>query len=164
MTKGKKKKYAGSFVGFMGAVWFFGTREGHEHRWLRGMRDEEKRKSGREREWEGTRERGIITTITLPPWDRFREEKGEEEDGEKEEDGRNGLVVANEEEEGGKPRYAHRGHLALYPWPGAMISAAFCFVDYEREFYALRIILAAPRQKERDESSNRNALHRKALS
>lgn len=93
-----------------------------------------------------------------------RRKRRREEDGEKEEDGRNGLVVANEEEEGGKPRYAHRGHLALYPWPGAMISAAFCFVDYEREFYALRIILAAPRQKERDESGNRNALHRKALS
>lgn len=76
------------------------------------MRDEEKaRRWEREREQEGTRERGIITTITLPPWDRFREEeKGEEKDGEEdnddeeeeedeedeEEDGRNGLVVANE--------------------------------------------------------------------
>lgn len=50
MTEGKKKNYAGSFVGFMGAVRFFGTREGHEHRWLREVRDEEKRRSGRERE------------------------------------------------------------------------------------------------------------------
>jgi len=61
-----------------------------------------KQESGREREREGMREteRDIITTITLPPWDRFREEeKGKEEDGEEEEgkeDGRNGLVVANE--------------------------------------------------------------------
>lgn len=46
--------------------------------------------------------------------------------------------------------------LALYPWPGAMISVAFCFVNYEREFYALRIILTAPRQEERNENSNRN--------
>lgn len=52
------------------------------------MRDKEKaRRWEREREQEGTRERGIITTITLPPWDRFREEeKGEEKDGEEEED------------------------------------------------------------------------------
>lgn len=63
-----------------------------------------KRENRRECEREETRERGIITTITLPPWDRFREEeKGEEEDGEEEEeeedeeeDGRNGLLVANE--------------------------------------------------------------------
>lgn len=64
----------------------------------------------REREREGTRERSIITTITLPPWDRFREEeKGEEgkqegegEEEEKEvaviEDGRNVLMTVNEEE------------------------------------------------------------------
>lgn len=102
-----------------------------------------KRESGRAREREGTRERGIITTITLPPWDRFREEeKGEEEDGEEdeeedeedeveeeeegaEEDGRNGLVVADEGEAGGsgKPSCAHRGHLVLYLWPSAMISS-----------------------------------------
>lgn len=120
-----------------------------------------KRENGRECKREGTRERGIITTITLPPWDRFREEeKGEEEDEdekeeeEEDEDGRNDLVVANERHRTagkprGKPRCAHREHLILYLRPSAMIFAAFCFIDYEK-FYMVRTILIVSKQKRRN--------------
>lgn len=87
MTEGKKRKDASDYssAGLRAPVRFFEIREGHEtHRWLREER--EMRKKERGAEYASKRERGIITTITLPPWDRSREEEkgkqNEKEDGE----------------------------------------------------------------------------------
>lgn len=115
----------------------------------RGARDEEKareRAGGRASE----RERGIITTITLPPWDRFREEeKGEEEDAEKKTKKKTKKTRRRKKKKKKKrraqkktvemvwrSRTAGRGSgkpssvpivaiLVLYLWPGAMISEPF---------------------------------------
>lgn len=55
--------------------------------------------------------------------------------------------------EGGKPRCTHRGHLVLYLWLSAMISSLL--FRRLRKFYALRTILTAPRQRERNGARRR---------
>lgn len=101
------------------------------------------------------RERGIITTITLPPWDRFREEKGEEEDGEKKKKMAEMVWRSRTRKKG----WARETEMCP-SWASRIIPVArrndIRSLLFRREFYALRIILTAPRQKERSESNNRN--------
>lgn len=76
------------------------------------------------REQEGTRERGIITTITLPPWDRSREEEkgkqNEKEDGEEDEEDEDVVWWSRtrkkerHRERGGILRFAHGGYIYIY--------------------------------------------------
>lgn len=90
MTEDKKKNYAGIIRRVYGrGMIFWDLRRTRIHRWYRVARDgKSERPGGSARAVRGNeRERGIITTITLPPRDRFREEeKGEEEDGEEDDE------------------------------------------------------------------------------
>jgi len=63
--------------------------------------------------------------------------------------------------EGGKPRCAHGGHLVLYLWPQRNDIQPFVS-STTKEFYALRTILTAPRQKERNGARRRRAANNDA--